>query len=121
MRIRLATATLLFSLAAAALPALTSTSGFGIVVAVDLRAHTITFKHHLHPNTPWTESTATWDAKTEWSRAEVHDWEETPATAALAKDLEPGAQAFIAFSDELPGGKLLLLKRKTLPPDFVVK
>jgi hypothetical protein len=112
---------LLLLLAAPALYAVTSTSTYGFVVSVDLKARTVTLRHHAGGSAEWKESTAAWDAKTEWSRAEQQDWDEKPATADLAKDLKKDTKVYFAFTDELPGGKLLLLKLKTLPPGMMVK
>ena len=89
-----------------------------IVVSVDATAKTITLKHT--DNGVWKQTVATWDDKTVWGRAEKAVWDEKPATAALAKELKKDSKVYVTVRD-LGGSKFLLIKLKTIPPDFEVK
>ena len=89
-----------------------------IVVSADANAKAITLKHT--DNGAWKQTIATWDDKTVWGRAEKAVWDEKPATAALAKELKKDSKVYVTVRD-LGGGKFLLIKLKTIPPDFEVK
>jgi imidazole glycerol phosphate synthase subunit HisF len=96
-------------------------TGFGtaaIVVAVDAKAKTITFKHS--DKGAWKETVATWDDKTEWKRADKEIWDEKPATAALATELKKDSKIFVTVYDR--GGTTFFIENlKTVPASFEVK
>jgi hypothetical protein len=97
-------------------------TGFGtaaIVITVDANTKTITFKH-TDSNGAWKQTAATWDEKTTWKRAEKEIWDETPATAAVAKDLKKDSKIYVIVNDR--GGKTFWIEQlKTIPPTFEVK
>jgi hypothetical protein len=118
MRHRIALAVFVLLLAAVGSPAVTSVSSPGYVVGVDLAAKTITFKLKLPPSKEWKQYVATWNDKTLWVRAEVHDWDETPATEDLVKHLKKDDKVYVTLTDEPGPGKYLLFELKTLPADL---
>ena len=96
-------------------------TGFGtaaIVVAVDAKAKTITFKHS--DNGAWKETVGTWDDKTEWNRADKEIWDEKPATAALATELKKDSKIYVTVYDR-GGTTFFIEKLKTIPASFEVK
>jgi imidazole glycerol phosphate synthase subunit HisF len=96
-------------------------SGFGtaaIVVSVDPKAKTITFKHS--DKGVWKETVATWDEKTEWARADKEVWDTKPATVALAGELRKDAKVYVTVYDR-GGPKFWIENLKTIPPGFEVK
>ena len=97
-------------------------TGFGtaaIVTAVDASAKTITFKHSDSKGA-WKQTTATWDEKTTWARAEKQIWDTTPATVALAKELKKDSKIYVTVNDR--GGKTFWIEQlKTIPPAFEIK
>jgi hypothetical protein len=96
------------------LGAITINSTKALVVSVDAAAKTIALKHRTEDAKQWVESTVVWDESTQWSRAEVHIWEETPAKADLAKALKKDDKVYVRFRDE--GDKRLHLEKlKTIP------
>jgi len=88
------------------------------VVAVDAKAKSITLKHT--DKGVWTQTVATWDEKTEWSKAEKEVWDEKPATAAVAGELKKDSKVYVMISDR-GSTQHWLVKLKTLPAAFEVK
>jgi len=97
------------SLLAGALMAEISLSKRAFVVAVDVKAKSITLKHKAEiGGTEWTESVVYWDDKTTWEKSGK------PATAEMAKTLKKDDKVFASFTDR--GGKTWWLESlSTLP------
>ena len=86
-----------------------SVSKRAYVVAVDVKAKTITLKHHAEiGGKEWTESVVHWDDSATWEKSNK------PATAEMAKTLKKDDKVFAAFTDR--NGKTLWLESlATLP------
>jgi hypothetical protein len=118
MRHRLTGAVVLLTALAVAAAAMTVRSMSAYVVSVDLKAKSITVKHSIDEGKKWTESTFPWDDETTWSRADKKIWEETPATAEVAKTLKKDDKVRIEITKD--GESVHLDRLMTLPPDAPV-
>jgi Cu/Ag efflux protein CusF len=98
-----------FSLLAGALLAEISLSKRAFVVAVDVKAKSITLKHKAEiGGTEWKESVVYWDDKTTWEKSD------RPATTEMAKSLKKDDKVFAVFTDR--SGKMWWLESlSTLP------
>lgn len=82
------------SLLAGGLGAETSLSKRAFVVAVDVKAKSITLKHHTEIGSKeWTETVVYWDDKTTWEKSDK------PATVEMAKSLKKDDKVFASFTD----------------------
>jgi hypothetical protein len=68
------------------------------VVSVDAKAKSVKFR--CKENKGWTETTATWDDKTEWKDGTAGFGKDKPATPALAGQLKKDSKIFIDFNDD---------------------
>ena len=94
MNIRTAGIAVALSLIAGGLGAETSLSKRAYVVAVDVKAKTITLKHHAEiGGKEWTESVVHWDDSATWEKSDK------PATAEMAKSLKKDDKVFAVFTD----------------------
>ena len=87
----------------------TSLSKRALVVAVDLKAKSITLKHKAEiGGKEWKESVVYWDDSTTWEKSDK------PATAEMAKSLKKDDKVFVSFTDR--SGKTWWLESlSTLP------
>jgi hypothetical protein len=82
------------SLLAGGVGAETSLSKRALVVAVDVKAKSITLKHHAEiGGTEWKETVVYWDDKTTWEKSDK------PATVEMAKSLKKDDKVFAVFTD----------------------
>ena len=94
MNMRTAGIAVALSLIAGGLGAETSLSKRAYVVAVDVKAKTITLKHHAEiGGKEWTESVVHWDDSATWEKSDK------PATAEMAKSLKKDDKVFAVFTD----------------------
>jgi hypothetical protein len=109
MKVKTAALAIALSLLAGALMAEISLSKRAFVVAVDVKAKSITLKHKAEiGGTEWKESVVYWDDKTTWEKSD------RPATAEMAKSLKKDDKVFAAFTDR--SGKTWWLESlSTLP------
>ena len=109
MKVKAAAIAIALSLVAGLVMAEISLSKRALVVAVDVKAKTITLKHKAEiGGTEWKESMVRWDDSTTWEKSDK------PATAEMAKSLKKGDRVFAVFTDR--SGKTLWLESlSTLP------
>lgn len=102
-------------LAAGALSASTEIGARALVVAVDVKAKSVTLRHTTAEGKPLKEAVAYWDDTTEWARSGKEIWDIKPATADLAKELKKDTKVYVNLLDA-GDGKLRLTKLRTIPP-----
>ena len=109
MKLKTVVVAIALSLVAGALMAEISLSKRAFVVAVDVKAKSITLKHKAEiGGTEWTESVVHWDDKTTWEKSDK------PATAEMARSLKKDDKVFAVFTDR--SGKTWWLESlSTLP------
>ena len=109
MKVKTAAIAIVLSLLGGALMAEISLSKRAFVVAVDVKAKSITLKHKAEiGGTEWKESVVYWDDKTTWEKSD------RPATAEMAKSLKKDDKVFASFTDR--SGKTWWLESlSTLP------
>jgi hypothetical protein len=109
MKVKTAAVAIALSLLGGALMAEISLSKRAFVVAVDVKARSITLKHKAEiGGTEWKESVVYWDDKTAWEKSD------RPATADMAKSLKKDDKVFASFTDR--SGKTWWLESlSTLP------
>jgi len=118
MKLKLAAAVLSLSCLAIGAMAMTFESTSAYVVSVDVKAKSITLKLSIEDGKKWTESVVKWDDETTWARAEKKIWEETPATADVAKTLKKDDKVRVSIVKD--GNTSRLESLKTIPPDAPV-
>jgi hypothetical protein len=109
MKVKTAAITIALALLAGGLRAEISLSKRAFIVAVDVKAKTITLKHKAEiGGKEWTESVVHWDDSTTWEKSDK------PATAEMAKSLKKDDKVFVSFTDR--SGKTWWLESlSTLP------
>jgi hypothetical protein len=113
MKLKLALAVLSLCSLAAGVTAMTIRSMSAYVVSVDAKAKSITLKHSVEDGKKWEESVYKWDDETTWARADKNIFDETPATADVAKTLKKDDKVRVELT--MDGGSVHLDKLKTLP------
>jgi hypothetical protein len=115
MRVRIGSTAFCLLWLAGVLAAETSFATRAYVVSVDTKARSMVLKHSIEDGKQWKESVVFWDEATTWARSDTHIWEQTAASADLAKSLKKDDKVYVAMTDR--GGKQLWLKSlRTIPP-----
>jgi hypothetical protein len=109
MNVKTTAIAIALSLLAGGLRAEISFTKRALVVAVDVKAKTVTLKHKAEiGGKEWTESVVHWDDSTTWEKSDK------PATAEMAKSLKKDDKVFASITDR--SGKTLWLESlSTLP------
>jgi len=120
MKIRTGAVALWLLCLAGSLAAEISFAARAYVVSVDPKARSITLKHTADDGKQMKESVVSWDDATTWARSDTHIWEQTAASADLAKSLKKDDKVYVFITDR--GGKQLWLKSlRTIPPSEKVE